>query len=155
MVLKRLALVLLLVAAAFTRFGAAHAVDKVSPDPRGVKLVNALIVALQMPDENARLAAIIPLVHKSLLTNDGKDLMSSVKQFSYRKAVGNAGQYTVPLTITEVHRGNTFTIGFKSTAQSGHTDKYFVAQKSSRPAPVGVFFPADGGEPTIVNFGSL
>jgi hypothetical protein len=41
------------------------------------------------------------------------------------------------------------------TAQSGRDDKYFVAKTSGRPAPIHVFFPADGSAPKILDFGSL
>jgi hypothetical protein len=134
---------------------AASAVTKVAPVPRGVKVVNALIEALKIPDPAARMAAVIPLVHVSLLTNDRSALAPNIAQFSYRKAVASIGLYPVPVRITEVHQGNVTTIGFQSTAQRGRTDKYFVAKSEGRPAPVAVFFPDDGSEPKIVNFGSL
>lgn len=146
---------LIAVALITATLGAALAVTKIAPDPRGVKVVNELMEALKIPDAEARMKAVVPLVHVSLLTTDGKHLAPNVEQFSYKKAVGSISLYPVPVTITEVHQGNVTTIGFGETAQRGRSDKYFVAKSEGRPAPVIVFFPEDGGAPKIVNFGSL
>ncbi|NDD29795.1 MAG: hypothetical protein EB084_16170 [Proteobacteria bacterium] len=135
--------------------GTALAVTRVPPDPRGVKVVNALVEALKIQDPVARERAVVMLVHANLLTRDRQHLAPNIEQFSYKKAVGAIGLYPVPVTITEVHQGNDVTIGFQETAQRGRIDKYFVAKSQGRPAPVGVFFPADGSEPKIENFGSL
>jgi len=98
------------------------------------------------------------LVHKSLLTSNGKDLSSNVKNFSYKKACDNIKFYKIPAVITEVHKGNTYTVGFKETAQLGRSDKYFIAKKDGvggMPAPIIIFFPQDGSSPKILNMGSL
>lgn len=154
MFLKRVAVSLLLLAA-LAAIPSGYGVDKVDPDPRAVKLINAFMEALKSADADARLAAVIPLVHKSLLSNDGRDLAPNIKQFSYRKAVQSASLYPVPVVISEVHRGNVLTIGFQATAERGRNDKYFVGKSSGRPAPIHVFFPEGGGELKITNFGSL
>ena len=136
----------------------AGAVEKVPPDPAGQKLCSELLAALQIEDSAQRLSAVLPLVHKSMKTRDGKDLDRNTKDFSYKKASGAAKLYSSPAEITEVHKGNVSTIGFKESAETGRTDKYFLAKKpgvNGRPAPIHVFFPEGGGEPKIVNFGSL
>lgn len=134
------------------------AIEKIDPDPKASALCESFLKACQIEDPQARLAAIIPLVHKSMLTRDGKDLDRNTKDFSYKKACGAAKLYALPVQISEVHKGNVTTIGFKETAETGRTDKYFVAKKDGvqgRPAPLHVFWPQNGGEPKLVNFGSL
>jgi len=49
-------------------------------------------------------------------------------------------------------------VGFRETAESGRTDKYFVTKKAGvpgLPAPLHVFWPSDGGAPKLINIGSL
>lgn len=133
------------------------AIEKIEPDPAAVELLNQLLQALQIADADKRLAAVLPLVHKSLLTTDGKDLARTTKDFSYKKACSGAALYASPVVITEVHKGSQTTIGFKETAESGRTDKYFLAKKegvAGRPAPIHVFWDSQG-KPKIVNMGSL
>jgi hypothetical protein len=134
------------------------AIEKIKPDPKAIDLLNKLLAALSIEDPDARLQAVIPLVHKSMLTADGKDLDSDTKQFSYKKAYQNVGCYKQPVEISQVHKGNTYTIGWEETAETGRTDKYFVKKKdgvNGMPAPIHVFWPENGGDPKIVNMGSL
>ena len=135
-----------------------QAVEKISADPAATELCTSLLSALAKEDPKERLAAVMPLVHRSLLNNRGNDLDHNVKEFSYRKASGAAKLYQNPAQIVEVHKGNVTTIGFKETAERGRTDKYFVGKKegvAGRPAPLHVFWPEKGGAPKIVNMGSL
>ena len=138
---------------------AAHAAPKkVAPNPKGTEVVSKLLAALTIEDENARLAAVIPVMHKSMLTADGKDLDRNVKQFSYKKAYGSAHLYTQPADIFEVHELPEQTVGFQETSERGIVYKYFVKKKEGqpgRPAPIHVFFPNGGGEPKCINIGSL
>ena len=134
----------------------ASAIEKIDPNPAAVKLITKFIKAAQIKDSKARLAAILPMLHKSMKTKDGKDLPGNVKNYSYKKACDNAKFYQT--TIFEVHKGRTVTVGFKETAEKGRKDKYFVNKKdgvAGRPAPLHVFFPASGGAPTLINIGSL
>ncbi len=136
----------------------ASAIEKIRPDPKGTELVNNLVKALSIEDPDERLKAVIPLVHKSMLTSDGQDLDRNVKDFSYKKAYNNVKFYQYPVSIYEVHKGNVLTIGFRETAERGRIDKYFINKKpgvNGRPAPIHVFWPEDGGAPSIVNMGSL
>jgi hypothetical protein len=134
------------------------AIEKIEPDPAAVKLVNEFMNALTISDEAERLQAILPLVHDSLKTGDKKDLFSSVKQFSYKRAVSMIKLYKLPAEIGDVHKGTVSTVGFKETAERGRRDKYFVKKKegvNGMPAPIHVFIPENGGAPKIFDFGSL
>ncbi|MDQ7823452.1 MAG: hypothetical protein RDV48_11700 [Candidatus Eremiobacteraeota bacterium] len=148
------ALVLLLAASSLN----ASAVEKIRPDQRAVELIDRLLAALSIQDPDERLRAVIPLVHRSMLTEDGKDLDRDTKDFSYKKACQNVGFYRYPADIKEVHKGNVYTIGWKETAEKGRTDRYFIRKKpgaSGVPAPLSVFLPENGGPPKIVDMGSL
>ena len=134
------------------------AIEKIQADSKAVQLCENFLKACQLDDPQDRLQAVLPLLHKSMLTRDGKDLDRNVKEFSYKKACGAAKLYAVPVEIYEVHKGNVTTVGFRETAERGRTDKYFVSKKpgvQGRPAPLHVFWPEDGGEPKLINVGSL
>jgi len=136
----------------------ALAVEKIEADPKGVKLCSDFLAALAIADEAKRIAAAIPLLHKTLLTEDGKDLTEDVKRFSFKKASDNAKHYKQPAEVTVVHKGMDQTVGAGKQAEKGRADKYFVAKKegvAGRPAPLHVFWPADGGAPKLINIGSL
>ncbi|HMV44625.1 MAG TPA: hypothetical protein PK079_17290 [Leptospiraceae bacterium] len=133
-------------------------IEKIEPDPKALKLVSDFMNALTIADEAERLQAILPLVHDSLKTKDKKDLFSSVKQFSYKRAVDMIKLYKAPAEVSEVHKGAVSTIGYKELAEKGRRDKYFVKKKegvNGMPAPIHVFIPENGGEPKIYDFGSL
>ena len=153
MVLRTLVF-LFLVGMANTSF----AIKKIDPDPKLVELVSSLMKALQIEDQEKRIAAVLPLVHKTMQTKGGKTLTRDVVRFSFKKASQNVQFYKVPADIYEVHEGRSKTVGWKETAEKGRTDKYFVNKKDDvegRPAPIAVFIPADGGDPKIIGFGSL
>lgn len=136
----------------------AAAIEKIPPDPKAVKLVNDFMAALAIPDDASRIKAILPLVHKSLLTQGGLDLKPTIKDYSYRRAVRSYSAYALPLNITVVHKGTVTTVGFADTAEKGRTDKYFCPKRegvAGMPAPVHVFWPEAGGDPKIIDFGSL
>lgn len=134
------------------------AIEKIPADPKAVKLCSDLLAALSKEDEAQRIAATVPLLHKSLLTADGKDLAREVREFSFKKASAGARFYKQPAEIFEVHKGLEQTVGFGNTAERGRVDKYFVQKKegaAGRPAPLHVFWPNEGGEPKLINIGSL
>jgi hypothetical protein len=138
--------------------GRALAVEKIDPDPKGVKLCSDFLAALAIEDEAKRIEAAIPLLHKTLLTDDGKDLRPDVKRFAFSKASKNAKFYKQPAEVTAVHKGMDQTVGAGKQAEKGRSDKYFVAKKDGAaglPAPLHVFWPADGGAPKLINVGSL
>ena len=127
-------------------------------DSAALELLNQFMTALLIKDDSERLAAVLPCVHKSLLDNDGTDLAPTVKDFSYKKAVMNVALYQVPVRVTRVAKGKNTAVGHGNSAESGRTDRYFVAKRegvTGLPAPIHVFFPKDGIKPKIVNMGSL
>jgi hypothetical protein len=114
--------------------------------------------ALLIKDDSERLAAVLPCVHKSLLNNDGSDLMQTVKEYSYQRAIRDVALYQMPVRVTQVAKGNNSAVGYGKTAEEGRTDRYFIAKRDGAlglPAPVHVFFPKDGSKPSIINMGSL
>ncbi len=138
--------------------GSASAVEKISPDPKAVELCTRFLQALSLEDETARLQAVMPLLHKSMYSNDKKGLAPNVRDFSYKKAVMNVKFYAIPAEITEVHQGKVVTVSVGETAERGRIDKYFVAKKEGQtgmPAPLHVLWPESGGPPVLVNIGSL
>jgi hypothetical protein len=148
------------VALAVLAYGAVvqAAPKKVAPDPKGVQVVNELLAALAQTDDKARLEAVLPVMHKSMLTSDGKDLAPNVKNYSYKKACQNVQFYAQPAAIGEVHELSEQTVGFRETAERGIVFKYFVKKKegvAGMPAPIHVLFPSDGGTPKCINIGSL
>lgn len=136
----------------------AQAIEKIDPDPVAVNLCSQLLESLQLGDHDATIKAVLPLVHPSLRNRQGTDLDRNVKEFSFKKASAAAKLYGPPAQVSEVHKGRESTIGFRETAERGRTDKYFLAKidpANGRPAPLHVFWPANGGKPSIVNMGSL
>ncbi len=130
------------------------------PDPAAVELLNRFFTILQTPDEVQRLQAVLPLMHKSLLFQDktGITLDRSIREFSYPRALKAMNMYQHPVHVSEVQRGQVTTIGFQDSGERGRVDKYFIAKLpgvTGRPAPIDVFFPESGGNPSLVNFGSL
>lgn len=131
----------------------AHA--QAQTDAAAVSLLNNLLKALQSGDEAARVRAALPLLHRSLLSSDGRDLESSVK-FQFKKASQNAGNYAQPVDVTRVQPKGAITLGEGTdNPEKGRIEQYFIAKKGSGPAaPVTIFFP-DNGAPKIYYMGSL
>jgi len=149
----------LLTLASLTLISTAQAaIEKIPADPQAVDVLNQTLTALNNPNEKERIQALEKLLHKSMLGPGGKGLDPSVERFSYKKAVQNAKFYQLPVNIYEVHKGNTSTVGFKQTAETGRRDKYFLNKNegvAGRPAPVHIFWPANGSAPKVLDFGSL
>lgn len=127
-------------------------------DPRAVTLLNDFLKALLIEDFNQSAKAVMPFVHKSLLNNNGDNLTQDLLNFSFKKAHSNAKFYTNPVNITRIRETSTTAIGFGNTAEAGKVVDYFIGKKSGvagMPAPVKVFFPANGGAPKISYMGSL
>ena len=138
-------------------FNQASAIEKIKANSRAVKLIDHFMEALKLKDVTQRESAVIKMLHKSMLTREGK-ISASVKNYSFKKACDHAHFYQFPVKITEVHKGRVVTIGFKETAERGRIDKYFVAKRqgiSGLPAPLHIFWPETGGQPKLVNIGSL
>ena len=127
-------------------------------DARAVDLLNRFLEALSAEDAETSAQALIPMVHASLLAPGGAGLSRDLRQFSFKKAHDNARHYARPVEVTRVRRTNTTALGAGKEASAGRVDDYFIAKRagvSGMPAPVKIFFPADGGAPTIAYMGSL
>ncbi len=121
-------------------------------------LLNDFMTALLIEDFNESAQAVLPLVHQSLQNKTHTALTRDLMDFSFKKAHSNAKFYQVPVEITEVRATNVTGIGFKETAQLGEERKYWIAKKAGingMPAPINIFFPADGSQPKINYMGSL
>jgi hypothetical protein len=127
-------------------------------DPRAVEVLNVFMHELMVSDEEESVQQVIRYVHKSLWNADGTDLTADIRRFSFKKARQNAQFYQVPVKITRVRETKVTAIGFGETAESGKVVDYFIAKKpgvNGMPAPIKIFFPADGSEPKISYMGSL
>lgn len=134
------------------------AVNKIAPDTRAVNLINAFLAAITQSDSESRKAAAIPHLHATLLTPDGESIDPITERYDFSKAVASIHFYAVPAVITEVHEGEPRTVGFGDQAEPGRVDKYFLDKRdgvAGEPAPLGVFWPADGGAPSLLHIGKL
>jgi hypothetical protein len=134
------------------------AAQTLSPDQRAVDLLNKMMGALLIENEEESAKAVKLLVHKSLLAPDGRSLSRDVREFSFRKAHSGAKLYSAPVVVTRVRQRSLTAIGFQETAEEGTEFDYFIAKKegvAGLPAPVRVFFPKNGNEPRISYMGSL
>jgi len=123
-------------------------------------LINSFMSKLLITDRRQSARAIMPLVHKSNYSADKRSLDSDLLRFSFKKAHANAKFYQYPVKITRTATNNTTALGHKSrgTAEAGHEINYYLAKKpgvGGVPAPLTVFFPKNGGAPTISYMGSL
>lgn len=129
-----------------------------SKDSSAETLLNDFMNALLLEDFSQSAVAVLPFVHKSLLSGSKDGLSRDLLDFSFKKAHSNARFYEVPVKITEVRNTKVTGIGFRETAEAGEERKYWIAKRAGvngMPAPINVFFPADGGPPKINYMGSL
>jgi hypothetical protein len=126
-------------------------------DAAGSKLVGQLVQALREDDEAARVKAALPLLHRSLLSDDGQDIDPSVKKVAWKKAQANVAGLEEPTQIARVRSKGNLTIGEGSRkVERGRVDDYFLARrdKDALPARVTIFFPQEG-EPKIYDISGL
>lgn len=127
-------------------------------NPKAEILLNDFIKALSIQDANESAKECLKYVHKSLKNTTGEDLTKDLRDFSFKKAHSNAKFYASPVKITRVRKNKVTAIGFQETGEKGDEYSYFISKKNGvngMPAPVNIFFPADGGEPKISYMGSL
>lgn len=127
-------------------------------DQRGVVCLQNFVNSLLDADFNTAAKKAMQQIHKSDYAKDGTSLKQDRLNFSFKKAWQNAKFYENPIKITRVQKTNLTGIGFKETAQAGTSYKVWIGKKqgvSGLPAPIYVFFPADGGEPKLHDYGSL
>jgi len=130
-------------------------------DPRARALIDGLLSALLIADnEDLRFNSLVPVLHRSLLTRDKRDFAPGIREYAYRRACREAMYFQLPSKIVRVRRGTTTAIGVGAEKEIGRVDRYYIEAKTEyqstvSPAPLHVFFPQDGGAPSISNFGSL
>jgi len=129
-------------------------------DLQAEQLLNTLMQALLIEDFDVSAKAAFGLTHKSNYNLDHTALSRDLLDFSFKKAHSNAKFYQVPVKITRVQELKMTEIGHPryNSYEKGSERKYWVAKKpgiNGMPAPVAVFFPADGSEPKISYMGSL
>ncbi len=140
-----------------TLIEAAAPLAEAARDERAVALLNNFIKALQLPDEAARVQACLPLLHRSLLADDKRDIEATTKKFAWTKAVKNAANYAAPIEITRLRAKGTLTLEEGDHPERGRAEDYFIAKKagiSGLAASITLFFP-ENGAPKILYFGSL
>lgn len=127
-------------------------------DKRAETLLNDFMKALLIEDFDASSKACLKYVHKSLINKTGDNLTKDLLDFSFKKAHSNAKFYASPVVISRVRKNKVTAIGFKETGEKGEEYSYFINKKAGvngMPAPVNIFFPADGSAPKISYMGSL
>jgi hypothetical protein len=149
-----LSLAFLLVA----NFASAQLTSK-DTNPEAMEVLNKFMEALMIADADKSAQEVMKYVHKSLVNDEGTDLIRDLRSFSFKKAHSNAKYYQIPVVVTRVRKTDKRTaIGYDNKAEAGRIEDYFVAKKKGAnglPAPVQIFFPADGGTPRIAYMGSL
>jgi hypothetical protein len=130
------------------------------PDERGLEKIKQFMeITLSSPDINEAGKKLVAgkVVHSSKLDkNDPSKLNPDSLRFAYKKAHGNVKLYDAKVVRTVLT--GTSAVGFGPTAQKGKLFKYFIAKKegvNGMPAPIQVFYPEDGSEPVVYDFGSF
>ncbi|MDQ6963274.1 MAG: hypothetical protein Q9M28_12235 [Mariprofundaceae bacterium] len=135
-------------------------VQQTSTTKAPTKLLNSFMEKLLIADFDQSAKQVMPYVHPSNYDATGTALDRDLLNFSFKKAHQNAKFYAHPVKITRSQALKTTNIGHPSrgTYQKGTEMKYWVAKKqgvNGMPAPLVVFFPADGAAPSISYMGSL
>ena len=140
---------------------ATHAIAQdAPPDERGMEKVKRFMeICASTPDleEAGKLLIAEKVVHASKRDkNNPAKLNSDSIRFAFKKAHGNIGMYQ-PTLVRTVLTGTT-AVGFGRTGQKGKLYKYFIAKKdgvNGMPAPVQIFYPENGEDPVVYDFGSF
>jgi hypothetical protein len=153
------ALMLVLSFVALTWSARAEAQDA-PPDERGLEKIKQFMeISMSTPDINEAGKKLVAakVVHSSKVDkNDNTKLNPDSLRFAFKKAHGNVKMYDLRVTRTVLT--GTSAVGFGPTAQKGKLYKYFIAKKegvNGMPAPIQVFYPEDGSEPVVYDFGSF
>ncbi len=159
--MKRLSFILLACMGIFSQFSAtAQDIPLKQFDKRGIAVIDSFMTALMNHQDNemAAASAALPFIHRSEYDNTGTNLKRDRLDFSFKKAWQNAKFYKWYVQPTMVQKQNLTAIGFGETAEAGTAYKVWIAKKDGvggLPAPLNVFFPADGSEPKLYYYGSL
>jgi len=116
--------------------------------------LSSVLQILLLEDEAQSAASLVPFLHKSLLSQDGKTLNASVRDFGFKKDRGNAVFYKVPVDVVKTEK-----VQEGLNGEEGTVWKYFIARKDENtgmPAPMKIFVPKDTSEqPKICYLGNL
>lgn len=132
------------------------------PDERGAaKLKRFIEILTSTEDMDAAGKTVVAekLVHASKLDkNEPRQLNNDSMRFAFKKAFSNAKMYDPGPRIIRTQLTATSAVGFGPTAQKGKLYKYFIAKKDGvggMPAPIQIFYPEDGSDPIVYDFGSF
>ena len=122
-----------------------------------IYLINEFLYILQNNSFNNAAKSSLSLMHKSLLTQNHKDLDGDTKRFSFKKAHERANYYNFPIAITRIDKLKTTEIGYGNTHEKGIEYKIWIAKKESKgyPAPIVIFFKEGSDNPKISYVGSI
>ncbi|MCZ2356380.1 MAG: hypothetical protein LC115_06780 [Bacteroidia bacterium] len=132
--------------------------QNVTVEPKVNQLLNDLIRGLQVQNIEESEKIVLGCVHSSLKTEDGKRLIRDVFEYSFQKAHEVAALYQYPVLVARMREKGQTTVGHEPNTEQGRIVEYYLSKKSKDnglPAPVQVFFPASGGNPTIYYLGGL
>jgi len=127
-------------------------------EKEAIFVLNEFIKTLQNNNFKESAYMSVPLIHKSLLTQDGRELDGDTMRFSFKKAYTNAKNYAYPVKITRIDRLKTTEIGHGNTHEVGVEFKFWIAKKNRNgySAPLVLFFKQNGSnEPKLSYVGSL
>ena len=127
-------------------------------EEKAVTVMNQFIVIVQKESFENAAKKVVPLIHKSLLTSNGKSLDDDTYRFSFKKAYNNAKNYIYPIKITRIQKLKTTEIGYGKRYQKGIEYKFWIAKKegvSGLPAPLVLFFPENTELAKLSYIGSL
>jgi hypothetical protein len=151
----------LVVTCLFAANAIAQDADK-PPDERGLtRLKRFMEILTTSPDIDTAAKTVVSekLVHAGRIDkNNPRTLNNDALRFSFKKAFDNAKLYDPAPLITRYQLTTTSAVGFGPTAMKGKLWKYFVAKKegvNGMPAPIQIFYPEDGSEPLVYDFGSF
>lgn len=132
------------------------------PDERGLTRLKRFMEILTTSadiDTAAKTVVAEKLVHAGRIDkNNPRTLNNDALRFSFKKAFENAKMYDPAPLVTRYVLTGTSAVGFGPTAMKGKLYKYFVAKKegvNGMPAPIQIFYPEDGSEPLVYDFGSF
>ncbi len=122
-----------------------------------IYMLNEFLSILQNNNFNNAAKKSVPLMHRSLLTSNQKDLDGDTKRFSFKKAFTNAKNYNFPVAVTRIDKLKTTEIGHGKNYDAGVEYKIWIAKKESKgySAPIVLFFKNGSDNPKISYVGSI
>jgi len=127
-------------------------------EKEAIFVLNRFIEILQNNNFKESSHIVIPLIHKSLLTQNLQEMDQDTLMFSFKKAYTNAKNYAYPVKITRIDRLKTTEIGYGNSHEVGVEFKFWIAKKNSNgySAPLVLFFKQHGSnEPKLSYVGSI